>query len=174
MKSKTKWILTVFILSFILSVIFSGISTAMTNNFHTIVLVIVILLVIGIGILFDMIGVAVLTCKESNLHAKAAKKLKGAKNAISLIKNSTKVSSVCNDVIGDICGIVSGSLGAALTLDIVGAINVSSVLTTMIVTATISALTVGFKAIFKDVAEKNSDAIVYTCGRALSIFKKEK
>ena len=174
MKSKTKWILIVFILSFILSVIFSGISTAMTNNFHTIILIIVILLVIGIGILFDMIGVAVLTCKESNLHAKAAKKMKGAKSAISLIKNSTKVSSVCNDVIGDICGIVSGSLGAALTLDIVGAFNASSVMITMIVTATISSLTVGFKALFKDIAEKNSDAIVYTCGKALSIFKKEK
>ena len=173
MKNKTKWILTVFILSFILSVIFSGISTAMTNNFHTIILVFVILLVIGIGILFDMIGVAVLTCKESNLHAKAAKKMKGAKAAIALIKNSTKVSSVCNDVIGDICGIVSGSLGAALTLDIVGVINISSVVVTMIVTATISALTVGFKAIFKDVAEKNSDAIVYTVGKVLSIFKKE-
>ena len=174
MKNKTKWILTVFILSFILSVIFSGISTAMTENFHTIILVLVILLVIGIGILFDMIGVAVLTCKESNLHAKAAKKMKGAKAAISLIKNSTKVSSVCNDVIGDICGIVSGSLGAALTLDIVGVFNASSVIITMLVTATISSLTVGFKAIFKDVAEKNSDAIVYTSGKILSIFKKEK
>lgn len=174
MKNKTKWILTVFILSFILSVIFSGISTAMTENFHTIILVLVILLVIGIGILFDMIGVAVLTCKESNLHAKAAKKMKGAKAAISLIKNSTKVSSICNDVIGDICGIVSGSLGAALTLDIVGVFNTSSVIITMIVTATISSLTVGFKAIFKDIAEKNSDAIVYTSGKILSIFKKEK
>ena len=174
MKNKTKWILTVFILSFILSVIFSGISTAMTENFHTIILVLVILLVIGVGILFDMIGVAVLTCKESNLHAKAAKKMKGAKAAISLIKNSTKVSSICNDVIGDICGIVSGSLGAALTLDIVGVFNASSVIITMLVTATISSLTVGFKAIFKDVAEKNSDAIVYTSGKILSIFKKEK
>ena len=174
MKNKTKWILIVFILSFILSIIFSGISTAMTENFHTIILVLVILLVIGVGILFDMIGVAVLTCKESNLHAKAAKKMKGAKAAISLIKNSTKVSSICNDVIGDICGIVSGSLGAALTLDIVGVFNASSVIITMLVTATISSLTVGFKAIFKDVAEKNSDAIVYTSGKILSIFKKEK
>lgn len=174
MKNKTKWILTVFILSFILSVLFSAISTAMTNNFHTIVLVFVILLVIGIGILFDMIGVAVLTCKESNLHAKAAKKMKGAKQAIALIKNSTKVSSVCNDVIGDICGIVSGSLGAALTLDIAGVINISTVILTVIITAIISSLTVGFKAIFKDIAEINSDTIVYTAGKVLSIFKKEK
>ncbi len=173
MKSKTKWILIVFLLSFILSVIFSAISTAMSEMFNTIILTITIIVVISIGILFDMIGVAVLTCKESNLHAKASKKMKGAKQAISLIKNSTKVSSICNDVIGDICGIVSGSLGAALTLDILGVINISTVAMTAIVTATISALTVGFKAVFKDVAEKNSDAIVYTCGKILSIFKKE-
>ena len=173
MKSKSKWILIVFLLSFILSIIFSGISTAMAESFNTIILTVIILLVIGIGIVFDMIGVAVLTCKESNLHAKASKKMKGAKSAISLIKNSTKVASVCNDVIGDICGIVSGSLGAALTLDLVGIINISSVIITMFVTAAISALTVGFKAIFKDIAEKNSDTIVYTCGKILSIFKKE-
>ncbi len=172
MKNKTKWIVTVFLLSFILSVIFSGVSTAMANSFNTIVLTFVTLAVIAIGIIFDMIGVAVLTCKESNLHAKASKKLKGAKQAIALIKNSTKVSSVCNDVIGDICGIVSGSLGAALTLDIAGAINASTVIITVIVTATISALTVGFKAIFKDVAEKKSDQIVFLVGKVLSIFKK--
>lgn len=173
MKNKTKWIITVFLLSFILSVIFSWISTSMADAFNMIILIFITLAVIAIGIIFDMIGVAVLTCKESNLHAKAAKKLKGAKQAIALIKNSTKVSSVCNDVIGDICGIVSGSLGAALTLDIIGIINVSSVIITVIVTATISALTVGFKAIFKDVAEKNSDAIVFTVGKVLSVFKKQ-
>ena len=174
MKNKSKWILIVFILSFILSIIFSGISTAMAESFNTIILAFIIIVVIGIGIIFDMIGVAVLTCKESNLHAMASKKMKGAKQAIALTKNSTKVASVCNDVIGDICGIVSGSLGAALTLDLIGIIDVSSVIITMIVTATISALTVGFKAIFKDVAEKNSDAIVYTVGKVLSVFKKEK
>ena len=68
------------------------------------------------------------------------------------------------------CGF--GSLGAALTLDIIGVIDVSSVIITMVVTATISSLTVGFKAIFKDIAEKNSDSIVYTVGKILSIFKK--
>ncbi len=173
MKNKTKWIVIVFLLSFILSVIFSAVSTSMANSFNTIILAFVTLAVIAIGIIFDMIGVAVLTCKESNLHAKASKKLKGAKQAISLIKNSTKVSSVCNDVIGDICGIVSGSLGAALTLDIIGVIDVSSLVMSVIVTATISSLTVGFKAIFKDVAEKNSDSIVFTVGKVLSIFKKQ-
>ncbi len=173
MKNKSKWIIIVFLLSFILSVIFSWVSTSIASSFNTIILIIITLIVIAIGIMFDMIGVAVLTCKESNLHAKASKKLKGAKQAVSLIKNSTKVSSVCNDVIGDICGIVSGSLGAALTLDIIGIVNISSVIVTVIVTATISSLTVGFKAVFKDIAEKNSDSIVFLVGKVLSLFKKQ-
>lgn len=173
MKSNVNWIYKVFLLSFILSIVFSGISTVMADKFNTIILVVITILVIAIGIIFDMIGVAVLTSNEASLHAKASKKLKGAKEAISLLKNSTKVSSVCNDVIGDICGIVSGSLGAVLTLEIANFFNFSATITTVIVTAVISALTVGCKAIFKGIATKNSDSIVFTVGKILSIFKKQ-
>lgn len=173
MKSNVNWIYKVFLLSFILSIVFSGISTIMADKFNTIILVVITILVIAIGIIFDMIGVAVLTSNEANLHAKASKKLKGAKEAISLLKNATKVSSVCNDVIGDICGIVSGSLGAVLTLEIANYFNFSATITTIMVTAVISALTVGCKAIFKEVATKNSDSIVFAVGKILSIFKKQ-
>ncbi len=173
MKSNVNWIYKVFLLSFILSIAFSGISTVISNSFNEIILTIIILIVITIGIIFDMIGVAVLTSKEANLHAKATKKLKGAKEAISLLKNSTKVSSVCNDVIGDICGIVSGSLGAVLTISIAEYFNFNLTITTILVTAVISALTVGFKAVFKTVATKNSDSIVFMVGKVISIFKKQ-
>jgi len=172
MKNNINWIYKVFLLSFILSALFSSISSIMANKFNTIILTIILIVVIIIGIIFDMIGVAVLTSKEANLHAKASKKLKGAKEAISLLKNSTKVSSVCNDVIGDICGIVSGSLGAVLTVAISNYFSFSSTIVTVITTSIISALTVGGKAIFKNVAAKNSDAIVFTVGKILSIFKK--
>lgn len=176
MKKNTNinWLVTIFILAFILSILFSGISTIMANSFPTIILVFIIILVIAIGIIFDMIGVAVLTSKEANLHAKASKKMKGAKEAIGLLKNATKVASICNDVIGDICGIVSGSLGAVLTIAIASMFDFSlaSTLTSVIITAIISSCTVGFKAVFKEVATKNSDSIVFTVGKILSIFKK--
>ncbi len=174
MKNNVNWIYKVFLLSFILSVIFSGISSIMAENFNTIILTIILLLVVVIGIIFDMIGVAVLTSKEANLHAKAAKKIKGAKKAISLLKNSTKVSSVCNDVIGDICGIVSGSLSAVLTITICTRFNLSQTVITIITTAVVSSLTVGGKAIFKGIATKNSDTIIFTVGKILSIFSKNK
>ena len=100
--------------------------------------------------------------------------MKGAKEAIGLLKNATKVASICNDVIGDICGIVSGSLGAVLTIAIASMFDfsLSSTLTSVIITAIISSCTVGFKAVFKEVATKNSDSIVFTVGKILSIFKK--
>ena len=170
MKKEINWIYKVFLLSFILSVIFSGVSTVIADTFNTIVLAIIIVLVIVIGIIFDMIGVAVLTSEEASLHARASKKIKGAKEAIGLLKNATKVSSICNDVIGDICGIVSGSLGAVLTLAIANYFDWSTTITTVIITAVISAITVGGKAMFKSVATENSDKIVFTVGKIKSIF----
>lgn len=103
---KNKWIIQVFIISFILSAIFSGLSSLL-SDINVIALVVIILIVIGIGILFDMIGVAALTAEEAPFHAMNSKKIKEATACINLLKNSTKVSSVCNDIVGDICGIVS-------------------------------------------------------------------
>ena len=170
MKNNANWIYKVFFLAFMFSCIFSGVSTAIANSFNVIVLVIILFLVITVGIIFDMIGVAVLTSNEANLHAKASKKLNGAKEAISLLKNAAQVSSICNDVIGDICGIVSGSLGAVLTIEIASFFGFSQTIVTIIITAVISSLTVGFKAVFKNVATKNSDNIVFTVGKIKHIL----
>ena len=174
MKSNVNWIYKVFLLTFILSIVFSGISAAITNSFNEIVLFIILLLTILLGIVFDMIGVAFLTSEEASLHARAAQKIAGAKEAIALLKNGTKVSSVCQDVIGDICGIISGSLGAVLTMSLVDLFDLPNLLTTIIITAVISSLTVGCKAISKEIASKNSDKIVFTVGKIIHFisFKK--
>ena len=110
-----------------------------------------------IGIIFDMIGVAVLTAKESTFHAMSSKKVKGAKKATKLIKNNVKVASFCNDIVGDVCGIVSGGLGAVLAISISDYLGIT--LATIIVSAIISSLTVTGKAIFKNVAVKKADNI---------------
>ncbi len=171
MKENVNWIYKVFLLSFILSIVFSSGSSFIANRANSIILGIIIVFVIIIGIVFDMIGVAVLTSNESSLHAKASKKLKGAKEAISMLKNAPRVASICNDVVGDVCGIVSGSLGAVLTINIATYFNYNVVLITTIITAIISALTVGGKAIFKTIATKKADTIVYNVGKIISIFK---
>ena len=168
---KSKWILQVFMISFLLSAVFSGLSTYV-SDFNVILLLIILLTVIGIGILFDMIGVATLTAEEAPFHARNSKKIKEASACIRLIKNSTKVSSVCNDIVGDICGIVSGSLGATLTLYLTVSFQMNPLLATILVTSFISALTVGGKAYFKTIATKQSDAIVLLVGKIVQIISK--
>ena len=71
-ESPLKWFITVSILTFILSLIFSYISSTAIANINIVLGIILLLLVILIGILFDMIGVAVLSCEEASFHAKSS------------------------------------------------------------------------------------------------------
>lgn len=167
---KQNWNLIVFILSFSLALVFSFLTNKLSNNASNIIMILLILLVIAIGIIFDMIGVAVLTAKESTFHAMSSKKIKGAKKATKLIKNNVRVASFCNDIIGDVCGIVSGGLGAVLAISMSKYIDVT--LATIITSAIISALTVTGKAIFKTVAVKKADKILFISAKILSIFGK--
>ncbi len=172
MKTKKSWIIIVFILTFLLSLLFGLITNIISYQFGIIATIVAIILVISVGITFDLIGAATLTSKEATFHAMSSQKVKGAKTAIYLIKNNSKVSSICNDIIGDICGIVSGGLGAVLAINIATYFNVNAAYITMIVAAIISALTVGGKAIFKNVAIKHADNIVFNVAKIVSIFKK--
>lgn len=168
---ENKWVTLVFIISFLLSAIFSGLSSYL-SDFNVILLVIILLVVISIGIVFDMIGVATLTADEAPFHARNTKKIKEASACIKLLKNSTKVSSVCNDIVGDICGIVSGGLGASLTAYLVSELGANILVSTVLVTSFISALTVGGKAFFKTIATKKSDSIVLSVGKVIRFFYK--
>lgn len=158
-------------MTFLLSIIFSTVSNLVAYNTNQIIIFMILILVIATGILFDMIGASSLTSKESTFHAMSSKKIKGAKETISLIKDNVKVSSLCNDVIGDICGIVSGGLGAVLANSLSETTSLSITITSVIVAAFISSFTVGGKAIFKGIAIKNSDAIIFTVGKIKYFFK---
>lgn len=166
---KDNWIPTIFILTFILSFIFAAIST-LASNMNVLLLGILLITIIFIGIIFDMIGVAVLSCEEATFHAKASKKITGSKECIKLVKQANKASSVCNDVIGDICGIVSGSVSASLVV-----LLWNTPLVAMTLTAVVSALTVGGKAIGKRIAIEHAEDIVFMVGKIISkVSLKEK
>ena len=98
-----RWFFTIFIITFILSMLFSYVSTTSINGLGVVPALIVLIVVILIGVLFDIIGVAVTCATEEEFHAMASKKVKGAKTAIKLIRSAPKVSNICADVIGDIC-----------------------------------------------------------------------
>ena len=165
---KDNWIPIIFIVTFILSFIFASLSNLATNM-NVLLLGIVLIIFILIGIIFDMIGVAVLSCEESIFHAKASRKIKGAKECIWLIKNANKTSSICNDVIGDICGIVSGTITASLVV-----ILWNNTLTAIFLTALVSSATVGGKAIGKKIAITHAENIVFFVGKILSSLHKNK
>ena len=173
-KKKNNWPLIVTILAFFISLLFSLISESIMPKVGIIIGIIILILFILIGIIFDMIGVAVTSSNEEPLHAMSSKKIKGAKKAVSFKKNADKVSSFCNDVIGDICGIISGSAGVTVAMGLSNRFNLNLFWTSLIVTALIAALTIGGKAFCKKIALLNSHKIVYMTAKIISKLEKKK
>ena len=81
--------------------------------------------------------------------------------------NANRVSSVCNDVVGDICGIVSGSTAAVIVAALQRDLSTTNVIISIGVTALISGLTIGGKALFKKVAINECTAVVYRVARIM-------
>ena len=126
---------------------------------------------IGLGILFDIIGVAVTAADPRPFHSMAAHKEPGAKEALMLLRNAGRVSSVCNDVVGDICGIVSGTTTAVIVVRLQATFSLpESVLLSVAVTALVSGFTIGGKALGKTVALNKSTSVVYWVGGFLHLF----
>ncbi len=165
MKEKSKknnnnsWVIGIAITTFILSLLFSYISNTAISKLNIILGVIVLILVILVGVLFDLIGVAVTVANEEDFHAQASKKIKGAKTSIKMIRNSAKVSNFCADVIGDICGVLSGAISAMIALKLTENYGMSSQIQ-FVFSAIVASLTVGGKAVTKEIAKQNSTAIV--------------
>ena len=170
--SRLKWLLTVCIISFILSIVMSFASESLIPKINIVFGIIVILLFIFISIIFDMIGVAITASDEKPFHSMASKKVKGSHHSVKLLKNSDKLASICNDVVGDVCGVVSGSAGVLVATSLSAKYNWNMSLSVLIVTAIIASLTITGKAYGKTIAIKNSESITFKVGKFLNIFKK--
>ena len=114
--SKWKWIIQSFCLTFVLSLLMSYITTNGISNLDIIPAFLILILVVFIGILTDLVGIAVTVADESEFHAKATKKVKGSKTSIKLIRNASIVANICADVIGDVCGVLSGAISAMIAV----------------------------------------------------------
>ena len=172
-KNNTKWIITIIVMAFTISLIFSFASEMLLKDAGLILGIILVLIFILLGMIFDMIGVAVTSADDKPIISMNAKKVKGSTMAVKLIKNSDKVASLCNDVVGDICGIVSGTAGVAVAASISSKFSIDIFIVTLFVTATIAALTIGSKAMGKGFAIKNSTKIITIFSKILSIFTKK-
>ena len=133
-----KWIITIVALSFVISFTLSFVSQMTIPNLSLWLGVIITLLFIFLGILFDIIGVSVTTADEAVFHSMNSRKVKGASVAAKFKKNAEKVSSFCCDVIGDICGIVSGAAGTTITAILVEKFNYNLLFTGLTIAAVIA------------------------------------
>lgn len=166
-KSGRSWALRVFLLAMALSAMLSFFSSTALEGAGYAVAGLVLAAFIGLGIAFDMVGMAVTAADPKPFHSMAAHKEKGAKAAIRLLQNANQVSSFCNDVVGDICGIVSGSTAAVIVTQLQRDLGTTSVLVSIGVTALISGITIGGKALGKTVAINQCTSVVYRVARIM-------
>lgn len=158
-----KWIVTIFVSTVVISALFSSVSGALLGGAELIPAFFILLAIILIGILFDVIGVAVTAADVKPFHSMAAHKAHGAQEALVMLRNAEKVSSFCNDVVGDICGVISGTASASIVVLMLGRAAASGAMQGMeiVMAALVSGLTVGGKAIGKGFAIRNSTKIVH-------------
>lgn len=174
-KENTQWIIFIIFLTFFLSATISVISSTLLENVGIIISFLILLIIIIIGIVFDIIGIAITTAEEAPFHSMASRKLYGAKQAIKLIRNANKASTICNDVIGDICGVISGAASSyiIITISKTASLTTSTVIG-FTLTGLVAAATIGGKAIGKTFALRYSNYITYKVGIALNFVSKKK
>jgi CBS domain containing-hemolysin-like protein len=168
-KNKTaSWVITIFLVTIFVSALISLISEEVMASSSIYVAFIILFIIVLIGILFDIIGVSVTSADETPFHAMAARKVPGAKESIRLLRQAEKVSSICNDVVGDICGVVSGSASATIAAQVLQHFEFSwPRLIILIMSALVAGLTVGGKAIGKTFAVNSSTNIVHSVGKLI-------
>ena len=169
------WTIKVFFLAFALSMFFGILSELFMSGTGIVFAILMVFIFIAIAVATDMVGVAVLACDEAPFKAMASRKVKGAKQGLYLIKNSAKIASLCADVVGDVCGILSGAAGASIvakiTIDFQNA-NLA-ILVASLITAFIAGVTIFGKALGKRKAMDSCNSIILKVGKVLSLFTKQ-
>lgn len=171
--SPVRWSLTILFGSFFLSMIFNALSETVLLNVGNIIAFFVLGAFILLGIIFDIFGVATTTASEKPFNSMSAKRVVAAKEALWLVKNAEKVSSICNDVIGDICGIMSGSTAAVIIASLPFS-GTTGFMLSLVITALVAGVTVGGKAFGKGFAISKSNEIVFFMAKVIRFFKRKK
>lgn len=162
-KKKKLWVILVSLWTFFLAVTFTWISRLLLHNLRSVAISFILLIfIIFVGIIFDVIGTAVTAAEEKPFHAKASKKIYGAKKSIYLVRHADQVANFCNDVIGDISGIVSGVIGTVIIINVSLLAEINEVHLSILMAGVISAATVGGKALGKVLAiNKPTDVVLF-------------
>ena len=181
-KKAIRWVATIFLATIVFSGIISLLSDIIMSNSTMIVAFLILFVIILIGIVFDIIGMAVATADEKPFHSMASRKVAGAHEAIALLRNAERVSSICNDVVGDICGVVSGAASATIAAQILSNFEFRwPQMISLVMSALAAGLTVGGKAVGKSFAVNSCTQIVHSVGKLIhtwnhfpAMFRKKK
>lgn len=166
-----RWVVTIFLVTICVSATISLVSEEIMAVSGMAVAFVILLAIIFVGIVFDVVGVAVTSADERPFHSMAARKVPGARESIRLLRNAERVSSICNDVVGDICGVVSGSASATIAAQILHKFEFSwPSVVSLAMSALVAGLTVGGKAIGKTFAINSSTSIVHGVGKIIYFF----
>ena len=165
-RNKTiRWVVTIFLVTILVSGTISFLSDIIMENSSVAVAFMILFIIVLLGIIFDVIGVAVTSADEKPFHSMAARKVPGGIEAIKFLRNAERVSSICNDVVGDICGVVSGSASATIAVQVLKNFDFSfPQIISLLMSALVAGLTVGGKAIGKTFAINSSTKIVSAVG----------
>jgi CBS domain containing-hemolysin-like protein len=176
LKNSIKWSLSIAVITFVLAAIFSVASNLVLNGVAWGTGLFVVLIIVCIGIFFDMLGIASTAADETPFHAMAAKKVYGAKYSIKIVRNADRFASFCNDVIGDISGIISGTASAIVIIQLAVSFQIEGgsakeYIVSVILTSIIASLTVGGKALGKTFAITYSKDIIFRVGTVLQFVE---
>ena len=171
-RNKTiRWVVTIFLVTIFVSGIISFLSDEIMESSSVFVAFLILLTIVLVGIIFDIIGVAVTSADEKPFHSMASRKVPGGLEAIRLLRNAERVSSICNDVVGDICGVVSGAASATIAAQVLQNFHlVWADIISLAMSALVAGLTVGGKALGKTFAINSCTQIVSFVGRVLYVF----
>ena len=169
-KKQAKWVVTIFCVTILVSATISFLSNEIMAASGMLVAFLILLAIVAIGIIFDIVGVAVTSADEKPFHSMASRRVPGAKEAIALLRNAGKVSSICNDVVGDICGVVSGSASAVVAVRALTMLN-SETVAQLIMSALVSGVTIAGKACGKNIATGKATQIVHTTSKLIYYIK---
>lgn len=140
-----------------MSIVFSMISQSLFPKIPPFLSVLIILFFIVISVVFDMIGVAFTSLGQCDLSK--YKKEQSYEVLVHLAENTDKISSFCGDIVGDICGILSGAGGVSLVLNLnIIETNINFIVT-CVISSIIAGITIFGKAIMKGYAVKNCELV---------------
>lgn len=171
--SRARQVFAIALLTFFLSSAFSLGSSSLMGALSLPFSVILLVVVVIVGVLFDTLGVAAAAGSETPFHAMAAKRITGAKQCIWMLRNADRVAAFASDVVGDIAGTLSGAMGAAIVFRLLLIRpSLHETFWNTVVIGLVAAMTVGGKAYGKTVALDYSTEILFLAGRVLAALER--